>query len=99
VDKDALEGLISVLDNWAAFFTLLVVIGVGGELVIHVLQSRANKKWETWGQTGRFLIFCHVAREIPRARRLWNPTLAQKAAQGWGTRLPCASLWGVIRTS
>lgn len=44
MDKDALEGLISVLDNWAAFFTLLVVIGVGGELVIHVLQSRANKK-------------------------------------------------------
>src|ERR1039458_3663704 len=25
--------------------------------------------------------------KIPRGRRLWNPTLAQKAAQGWGTRL------------
>jgi len=23
-------------------------------------------------------------------RRLWNPTLAQKAAQGWGTRLVAA---------
>jgi hypothetical protein len=44
MDKDALEGFISVLDNWAAFFTLLVVIGVGGELVIHVMSSRANKK-------------------------------------------------------
>ena len=44
MDKDALEGLISLLDNWAAFFTLLVVIGVGGELVIHVMSSRANKK-------------------------------------------------------
>ncbi len=44
MDKDALEGLISVLDNWAAVFTLLVVIGVGGELVIHVMSSRANKK-------------------------------------------------------
>src|SRR6266403_6379654 len=42
---------------------------------------------ETWGQTGRFLIFCHVARKIPGGRRLGNPTLAQKAAQGWGTRL------------
>jgi hypothetical protein len=44
MDKDTLEGFISVLDNWAAFFTLLVVIGVGGELVIHVMSSRANKK-------------------------------------------------------
>jgi hypothetical protein len=24
--------------------------------------------------------------KIPTGRRLWNPTLAQKAAQGWGTR-------------
>ena len=37
-------------------------------------------------QTGRFLIFCHVVENIPRGRRPWNPTLAQKAAQGWGTR-------------
>ncbi len=44
MSKDALEALLSVLDNWAAFFTLLVVIGVGGELVIHVMQSRSNKK-------------------------------------------------------
>jgi hypothetical protein len=44
MNKDALEGLISVLDNWAAFFTLLVVIGVGGELAIHIMSSRANKK-------------------------------------------------------
>jgi hypothetical protein len=43
MDKDALDGLISLLDNWSAFFTLLVVIGVGGELVTHVMQSRANK--------------------------------------------------------
>jgi hypothetical protein len=42
--KEALDALLSVLDNWAALFTLLVVIGVGGELVIHVMQSRANKK-------------------------------------------------------
>lgn len=44
MNKDALEGLIAVLDNWAAFFTLLVVIGVGGELVVHVISSRTNKK-------------------------------------------------------
>jgi hypothetical protein len=44
MNKDALEGLISLLDNWTAFFTLLVVIGVGGELVVHVISSRANKK-------------------------------------------------------
>jgi hypothetical protein len=44
MDKSTLEGLLSILDNWAAFFTLLVVIGVGGELVVHVMQSRANKK-------------------------------------------------------
>ncbi|HUO34323.1 MAG TPA: hypothetical protein VMU43_04980 [Candidatus Acidoferrum sp.] len=44
MDKDSLEGLISLLDNWAVFFTLLVVIGVGGELVIHIMSSRANKK-------------------------------------------------------
>jgi len=44
MDKDALEGLIATLDNWAAFFTLLVVLGVGGELVVHLMSSRANKK-------------------------------------------------------
>jgi len=44
MDKDALEGLIAALDNWAAFFTLLVVIGVGGELAVHLMSSRANKK-------------------------------------------------------
>jgi hypothetical protein len=44
MDKDALEGIISTLDNWAAFFTLPVVIGVGGELVIHIMSSRANKQ-------------------------------------------------------
>jgi hypothetical protein len=44
MDKEALEGFIGVLDNWTAVFTLLVVIGVGGELVVHVWQSRANKK-------------------------------------------------------
>jgi hypothetical protein len=43
MDKGTLEGLIGALDNWAAFFTLLVVIGVGGELVVHVWQSRASK--------------------------------------------------------
>lgn len=42
--EEALEALIGTLDNWAAFFILLVVIGVGGELVIHIMQSRANKK-------------------------------------------------------
>jgi len=42
--KDALEALIGTLDNWAAFFTLLVVLGVGGELFVHLKQSRANKK-------------------------------------------------------
>src|SRR5437016_3737447 len=44
MDKEALEALIGTLDNWAAFFTLLVVLGVGGELIVHVMQSRASKK-------------------------------------------------------
>ncbi len=42
--KEALETLLAALDNWAAFFILLVVIGVGGELFIHLKQSRVNKK-------------------------------------------------------
>jgi hypothetical protein len=44
MDKEALEALLSTLDNWAAFFILLVVLGVGGELIVHLMQSRANKK-------------------------------------------------------
>jgi len=54
---------------------------------------------ETWGQTGRFLIFCHVVREILRGWRLWNPTLAQKAVSSpktWFTFCPETSftvLW------
>jgi hypothetical protein len=42
--KEAIETLLVALENWATFFILLVVIGVGGELVVHVMQSRANKK-------------------------------------------------------
>jgi hypothetical protein len=44
MSKEALEALIAALENWSAVFTLLVVLGVGGELVVHVMQSRANKK-------------------------------------------------------
>jgi hypothetical protein len=44
MNKEALEALLSTLDNWAAFFILLVVLGVGGELIVHLLESRANKK-------------------------------------------------------
>lgn len=44
MDKEALEAFIGTLDNWATLFTLLVVIGVGGELIVHMLQSGANKK-------------------------------------------------------
>jgi len=44
MDKAALEALIDVLDKWATFFTLLVVIGVGGELVVHIKSSRTSKR-------------------------------------------------------
>jgi len=42
--KTELENLLSLLDNWAAFFTLLVVIGVGGELFVHIKYSRTSKR-------------------------------------------------------
>jgi len=45
--KSELEAFLSALDHWAAFFILLVVIGVGGELVTHILSSRANKRMIT----------------------------------------------------
>lgn len=41
-DKPILEARLSSLDNWAAFFTFLVVIGVGGEFIVHILSSRAS---------------------------------------------------------
>jgi hypothetical protein len=44
LDKPGLETRLGCLDNWAAFFTLLVVIGVAGELVVHILSSRASSK-------------------------------------------------------
>ncbi len=44
MDKEALEALLRTLDNWGAFFILLVVLGVGGELFVHLRQSSANKK-------------------------------------------------------
>jgi hypothetical protein len=44
LDKSGLEALITTLDNWAAVFTALVVIGVGGELVVHVLSGRASTR-------------------------------------------------------
>src|SRR5260370_6020886 len=44
MSKEALEAFLATSDNWAAFFILLVVLGVGGEFVVHLMQSRANKK-------------------------------------------------------
>lgn len=42
MDKPGLEALLTSLDHWAGLFILLVVIGVGGELVVHLLSSRAS---------------------------------------------------------
>jgi hypothetical protein len=42
MDKTQLETLLSSLDWWTGFFTLLVVIGVGGEFVTHIWSSRAS---------------------------------------------------------
>jgi hypothetical protein len=42
--KEALEAWLNTLDSWSAIFTLCVVIGVGGELIVHLMQSRANKR-------------------------------------------------------
>ncbi len=44
MDKPALEALLGSLDGWAAFFTLLVVAGVGGEFAVHIMSSRASKR-------------------------------------------------------
>lgn len=44
MDKETLEALLRTLDNWAGFFILLVVLGVGGELFVHLRQSVANRK-------------------------------------------------------
>src|SRR5882762_2929192 len=44
MSKEALEALLASLDNWAALFIALVVLGVGGELIVHLRQSSANKK-------------------------------------------------------
>jgi len=44
MDKEALEALLRTLDNWAGFFILLVVLGVGRELFVHLRQSVANRK-------------------------------------------------------
>ena len=44
MDKNALENLLSTLDWWAGFFTLLVVIGVGGELFVHIKSGRVSKR-------------------------------------------------------
>jgi hypothetical protein len=44
VTKATLETLIDRCDWWSAIFTLMVVIGVAGELVTHVIQTRANKR-------------------------------------------------------
>jgi hypothetical protein len=42
MDKPGLEALLTSLDHWAGLFILLVVIGVAGELVVHILSSRAS---------------------------------------------------------
>ena len=41
--KPQLESRLNSLDTWAAIFTFLVVVGVGGELITHIFSSRANK--------------------------------------------------------
>jgi hypothetical protein len=42
MDKGQLETLLTTLDWWTGLFTLLVVIGVGGEFVLHIWSSRAS---------------------------------------------------------
>lgn len=42
MDKSHLEALLTTLDHWTAFFAFLVVIGVGGEFVVHILYSRGS---------------------------------------------------------
>ncbi|HVS86641.1 MAG TPA: hypothetical protein VHF01_00315 [Candidatus Acidoferrum sp.] len=44
MDKPGLEALLTSLDNWAALFIAFVVIGVAGELVVHLLYSRASAR-------------------------------------------------------
>jgi hypothetical protein len=44
MDKTQLEVLLTTLDHWTVFFTALVVLGVGGELVVHVLYSRVSSR-------------------------------------------------------
>ncbi len=44
VDKPGLETFLTSLDHWTALFTLFVVIGVAGELIVHVLYSRASAR-------------------------------------------------------
>jgi hypothetical protein len=42
MDKSGLEALLASLDHWAALFIAFVAIGVAGELVVHLLYSRAS---------------------------------------------------------
>src|SRR2546428_2288570 len=42
--KALLETRLDSLDGWAVLFTLLVVLGVGGELVVHIMSSRTSKR-------------------------------------------------------
>ena len=44
MDKPELEALLNTLGTWTAVFTFLVVLGVGGEFVVHILYSRASKR-------------------------------------------------------
>jgi len=67
MDKSQLEALLTALDHWTVFFTFLVVMGVGGELVVHVLYSRAS---------GRLIVLQHTEEQQLRTEisRLSNTT-------------------------
>ena len=73
MDKAYLEALLSSLAHWTVFFTALVVIGVGGELVEHVLYSRAS---------GQLIALQHAEEKSLQAEitRLGNSTAEANAS-------------------
>jgi hypothetical protein len=78
IDKPGLEARLGSLDNLAAFFTLLVVIGVAGELVVHILSSRASTKLISLQNE-------EVARANGRTAQLERENLEIKQKMAWRT--------------
>ncbi len=82
MDKATLEALIETLDFWAQVFTAIVLLGIGGELLVHRWSSKRSKELQAILKAEEGARQTELARVNNETERLRSDNLAlQKILQ------------------